>query len=76
MLEDLDTLAHKVAELAQLAQALRIENQQLRAQLTAASAELEALRGRVEQATERLDAVLDRLPAPPPPANAGPSWNT
>jgi cell division protein ZapB len=73
MLEDLDTLALKVSELAQLAQALRTENQQLRAQLAAASTELETLRNRVDQATERLEAVLDRLPPTP---NAGPAWNT
>jgi cell division protein ZapB len=73
MLEDLDSLELKVSELAQLAQALRTENQQLRAQLTAASTELEALRGRVDQATERLEAVLERLPSPP---NTGPAWNT
>jgi uncharacterized protein (TIGR02449 family) len=76
MLEDLDTLARKVTELAQMAQGLRTENQQLRAQLVAASAELDTLRGRVEQATERLDAMLERLPAPPPTTTPGTPWNT
>jgi uncharacterized protein (TIGR02449 family) len=78
MLEDLDTLARKVRELAEMAQALRTENQQLRAQLAVASTELETLRGRVEQATQRLDAMLERLPAPAPaPApNTGTPWNT
>jgi uncharacterized protein (TIGR02449 family) len=76
MLDDLDTLARKVTELAQMAQSLRTENQQLRAQLAAASADLETLRGRVEQATLRLDAMLERLPAPAPAANPGTPWNT
>jgi uncharacterized protein (TIGR02449 family) len=75
MLDDFDALARKVAELAQLAQSLRTENQQLRAQLAAASSELDVLRHRVEQATSRLDAVLERLPAPPA-QNTGSSWNT
>jgi hypothetical protein len=76
MLEDFDTLARKVAELASMAQSLRTENQQLRAQLAAASVELDTMRGRVEQATRRLDAVLERLPAPTSPANTGTQWNT
>lgn len=76
MLEDLDTLGRKVAELAQLAQSLRNENQHLRAQLTAATAELDVLRERVDQATRRLDAVLERLPAPPAPQNPSTAWNT
>jgi len=76
MLEDLDTLARKVTELAAMAQSLRTENQQLRAQLAAASAELDTLRGRVEQATQRLDAMLERLPATTPIANTGTQWNT
>ncbi len=76
MLEDFDTLARKVAELAQLAQSLRTENQQLRAQLAAASAELDTMRSRVEQATRRLDAMLERLPPAPPATNTGTPWNT
>ena len=76
MLEDLDTLARKVAELAEMAQGLRTENQQLRAQLAAASAELETLRSRVAQATERLDAMLERLPAPLQTTSPGTPWNT
>jgi uncharacterized protein (TIGR02449 family) len=76
MLEDLDSLARKVAELAAMAQGLRTENQQLRAQLAAASSELETLRARVEQATGRLDAMLERLPAPAPTTPPGTPWNT
>jgi cell division protein ZapB len=76
MLEDLDTLDRKVRELAQMAQALRTENQQLRAQLAAASAELDTMRARVEQATQRLDAMLERLPPAPTAPSAGTTWNT
>jgi uncharacterized protein (TIGR02449 family) len=76
MLEDFDALARKVAELAQMAQSLRTENQQLRAQLAAASSELDVLRTRVEHATRRLDAVLERLPTPTPAQDSGTSWNT
>ena len=49
-----------------MAQSLRTENQQLRAQLVAASAELETLRGRVEQATQRLDADARAAAGPGP----------
>ncbi len=76
MLEDFDALGRKVAELAALAQSLRTENQQLRAQLASASVELDSLRSRVELATRRLDALLERLPMPAPVQNSGTSWNT
>ncbi len=62
MLDDLDTLAEKVARLATMAQSLRAENQQLRALLVAASTELDAMNSRVIEATHRLDALLQRLP--------------
>ena len=73
MQEDLDLLSAKVSELAEMARALRDENQRLRSQLVAASAELDAMRQRVDTASERLDALLERLPA------AGPeqvTWKT
>jgi hypothetical protein len=34
------------------------------------------MRGRVEQATQRLDAMLERLPAPAPAPTPGTQWNT
>jgi hypothetical protein len=74
MLEDFDLLAAKVAELSRLVQSLRTENQQLRAQLTAATLELDTMRGRVDEASRRLDLLMERLPTPP--NTAGVPWNT
>jgi hypothetical protein len=73
MLDDLDQLAGKITELARLVHSLRSENQQLRAQLAAVSAEHESMRGRVEEASRRLDRLMERLPAP---AAASVPWNT
>ena len=74
MLDDINMLAGKVAELARLVQSLRTENQQLRSQLTTASYELDAMRGRVDEASRRLDLLMERLPTPP--NSTGVSWNT
>jgi len=74
MLEDLDLLAAKVAELARLVQSLRTENQQLRGQLAGASGEIEAMRDRVDEATRRLDGLMERLPAEETSAKV--PWNT
>jgi cell division septum initiation protein DivIVA len=74
MLEDLDLLASRVAELARLVQSLRTENQQLRAQLATATRELDSMRARVDEASRRLDGLMDRLPASQTPPNA--PWNT
>ena len=74
MLEELDQLSAKIAEIARLVQALRTENQQLRAQLATASGELEAMRSRVDEASRRLDGLMERLPASAATAKA--PWNT
>jgi phage shock protein A len=73
MLEDLDTLAGRIADLSRLVQSLRTENQQVRAQLAAANGEIEQLRLRIEEAGRRLDTLMERLPAAPAPAKV---WNT
>jgi phage shock protein A len=73
MLEDLDTLAAKIADLARLLRSLRTENQQLRAQLVTANSELDQLRGRIDEAGRRLDLLMERLPDPPAASKA---WNT
>jgi phage shock protein A len=75
MLEDLDTLAARIADLARLVQALRTENQQLRAQLATANGEVEQLRQRIDEAGRRLDTLLERLP-PTSAAAASKAWNT
>jgi len=64
MLEDLDALTTKLAELSGRMRALREENLRLRTQLATANVELDTLRGRVAGAMERLDALLSRLPPP------------
>jgi regulator of replication initiation timing len=63
MLEELDALAAKLAELAGQMRNLRTENQELRSQLADSNVELGILRGRVSGATQRIDAMLGRLPA-------------
>ena len=63
MLEELDKLAAKVKEVTATVTALRAENQQLRAQLVAASAELEAMNSRVDEATRRLSCSPDEKEA-------------
>ena len=62
MLEDLDALTTKLAELSGRMRALREENLRLRTQLATANVELDTLRGRVAGAMERIDALLSRLP--------------
>jgi predicted nucleic acid-binding Zn-ribbon protein len=63
MLEELDALTAKLTELSGHVRLLRDENQQLRTQLTTAHTQLDELRARVEIATQRLDALIDKLPA-------------
>ena len=72
MIQDIELLAGKVAELARLVHSLRTENQQLRAQIATASAEIESMRGRVDEAGRRLDGLIERLPQLDAP---GVSWN-
>jgi len=74
MIQDFELLAGKIAELARLLGSLRSENQQLRAQLANASAELESMRLRVDEASRRLDGLIERLPSGP--QATGVPWNT
>jgi chromosome segregation ATPase len=62
MLEDFDALTDKLVELASRMSSLRAENQHLRARLADSDVELETLRRRIGGATERIDALLARLP--------------
>jgi len=62
MIEELDALSTKLAELATHVRAMKEENAQLRAQAAAATAELAGLRAKVTAATQRMDALLARLP--------------
>jgi uncharacterized protein (TIGR02449 family) len=70
MLDDLDALSGKLAELASRVRQLRAENQDLRAQLAAASGELDQMRDRVSQAMSRIDSLLGQLPTPPSDGSA------
>ena len=62
MMDELDSLSSKMAELATHVRALKDENIRVRAQLAAANAELAGLRAKVTAATQRMDALLARLP--------------
>jgi uncharacterized protein (TIGR02449 family) len=63
MLEQLDALSTRLHDLVALVRQLRDENYQLRTQLAGARAETEALNARIGAATERLDALIARIPS-------------
>lgn len=63
MLEDLDHLASRISELALHVQAVRADNQTLRAELAARDAEIQRLRGALTEAYTQVNLMLDRLPA-------------
>jgi predicted nucleic acid-binding Zn-ribbon protein len=65
MLDEFDALTEKMTLLAAQLRQLRDENQHLRTQLAGANVELDALRARVASAMQRIDGLLDRLPAEP-----------
>ncbi len=62
MLEDLDHLASRIGELAGHVQAVRADNQALRAEVAARDAEVLRLRGALTEAYARVNQVLGRLP--------------
>lgn len=68
MLEDLDQLSTRVAQLVQLTQHVRAENQALRTELGQRDAHIKRLRDTMENAQSRVDDVLARLPGKPPEA--------
>ena len=63
MLDDLDALGEKMTLLAAHVRELRDENQRLRTQVANANVELDALRVRIAGAMQRIDNLLERLPA-------------
>lgn len=63
MQSELDTLDQKLAQLVQLTQRLRTENLQLRQQVAAALNEQRKSQDKVSQAAQRLEKILDHLPA-------------
>jgi cell division protein ZapB len=63
MISDFHQLAEKVTRLAEMADALRRENAELRLSVAGLSAENAELSGRIEEAWRRVAALLDKLPA-------------
>ncbi len=62
MKAELDTLEHKLAQLAQLAQHLRAENHQLRQALAEALSLQRQYNDKIDNAKQRLEQILARLP--------------
>lgn len=65
MIEDLDLLANRLRQLAQLTQDLRTENRSLQNELARRDASIRNLQGTLATAQSRVDAVLARLPGAP-----------
>lgn len=63
MLEDLDHLATRISDLALHVQAVRTDNQTLRAEVAARDAEILRLRGALTEAYTQVNQMLERLPA-------------
>lgn len=66
MQSELDTLEQKLHQLVQLNRRLRAENQQLRQHVAAALNEQKKRQDKIEQAAQRLERILDQLPAETP----------
>ena len=65
MLNELDILENKVAQVVSLCRALRSENNLLRQQLASAESEKIRLTERMEKARERIEQLAQRLPEGP-----------
>ncbi|MEW5904654.1 MAG: hypothetical protein AB1722_09985 [Pseudomonadota bacterium] len=66
MQSELDALEQKLQQLLQLNQRLRAENQQLRQHVAAALNEQRKRQDKIDQAAQRLERILDQLPAETP----------
>lgn len=62
MISEFQLLSQKVDQLAELAQALSLENAQLRLKATALSAENGDLHKRMQEASRRVAALLEKIP--------------
>lgn len=62
MLNELNALESKIAQVAALCRALRTENADLRQQLAAAESDRQQMADRMEQARERLELLAQQLP--------------
>jgi len=64
MVSEFHQLPEKITQLAELAQALRRDNAQLRLQLASLAAENADLSRRIQEAQHRVEALLEKIPAP------------
>lgn len=62
MHSELDALDQKLAQLVQLTQRLRAENQQLRQEVVAALSQQRKSQDKVSEAAQRLEKLLSQLP--------------
>lgn len=60
---ELQTLESKVAQVAEVCRTLREENDQLRARAASLESENQALTRRMDEARQRIDGLIDKLPA-------------
>lgn len=65
MESDLIALEEKLTQLIQYCQKIRNENLQLRQELAQAHSDARQLKANMQQAGERIQALLDKLPAEP-----------
>lgn len=64
MISDFHKLSEKISQLAELTQALRSENADLRLKSVALAAENAELARRMQEAHERVAALLESIPTP------------
>ena len=64
MISDFHKLSEKISQLAELMQALRSENADLRLKAVALAAENAELTRRMQEAHERVAALLESIPTP------------
>ncbi len=63
MQSELDALDQKLTQLTQLTQRLRAENQQLRQEVAAALNGQRQNQDKIEQVAQRLEKILEQMPA-------------
>jgi cell division protein ZapB len=64
MLSEFHQLSDKISHLAELAHSLRRENAELRLQVATLTAENADLSQRIQEASQRVMALLEKIPAP------------
>jgi cell division protein ZapB len=64
MISEFHQLSEKISRLAELAQALRRENADLRVTMAALATENVELSRRMQEAHQRVSALLEQIPAP------------